>query len=210
MGFFDLLALSLAVGVDTLSVSLGLGVAGPSQRRVIQFGTAFAMTGAFLVGAGYYAAAGLRSLFEFLTQHAPIGGLPGISPERLHEHVHLALSLVAAALLCGIGLHLIFSRVEQTGVASHAPFPVRGPWGLLWLGTLVSLDAASAGASLGMLNAAGVIEAVVVFGLVNGGMALFGLGIGRRLHRLALPSLRQAGGVVLIAVAIKLALSLVS
>lgn len=204
MGFLDLFALSVALGVDILSVSLGLGVAGPSKRRIVQLGTAFALMAGVLVGAGYFTATGLHVLLGSIGKIIGLGRLGGFSPEVLHEQAHFVFSLLGGAILCGIGLHLLLAKDEERSAPRRKPFAVRGMWGVLWLATLVSIDAVSAGLSLGMIEGTKAIHAIVAVAIVNGVMSFFGLSLGRRLHSMVGRRLRPAGGVLLIAIALKL------
>lgn len=206
VGFLELVVLAIALGVDALSVSVGLGVGGPSRRRIVQIGIVFAMASAVLVAGGYLLAHGLHGAIYWL---AALAGkmnvsIREISPEVLHEQLHMVLSILGAAILAGIGMHLlwIWWRGDEPW-AFRQPLTVRGMWGLLSLAMLVSVDTLSAGLGLGMLRHDEAMEAVFIVGVVNGGMCITGLGLGRTLDRYIRGSFQPVGGVLLIAIAVR-------
>lgn len=203
MGFFDLVALGAAVGVDTLSVSVGIGVAGISRRRVCQLGSAFTLTTAALFALGCALAIGIRRLLRMLPRQIGLDGLVDLSPDVLHDQANFVLALLAGAILLGLGIHLMAAKGDALG--SRREFlTVRGLRGLVWLAVLVSVDAVSAGLSLGMMSASQAAQAVVVVGAVNGSMSFFGLGLGRRLSVLVNGRMRLVGGLILIGLSVRL------
>lgn len=201
----ELLALGIALGVDTLSVSLGLGVSGPSSRAMLQMGSMFAVIASILVSVGFVAAKVLRDALAFIMQHIPIPLFTQISPTQIHEQAHIVLSLLAGAIMFGIGCQLLLAKADIA--EKNKPFSVRGMFGLLWLATLVSIDALSAGMSLGMLHGTRLSQAALIVGVVNGGMSLCGLGIGRQLQNVATRDLRWVGGTILTCLGLRFMLS---
>lgn len=195
MGIIELLALGIALGVDTLSVSLGLGISGPSSRTMLQLGSMFALIASMLVSLGFVAAVTLRDALAFIVRRIHVPMLMHISPEQIQEQAQVVLSLLAGAIMFGIGCQLLLTKAEIS--TSSKPFSARGMFGLLWLATLVSIDALSAGMSLGMLHGTRLSHAAVIVGVVNGGMSLCGLGIGRQLQGVVSRDLRWVGGVIL-------------
>lgn len=206
MGFVELVVLAVALGVDALSVSLGLGVGGASRRRIVQISTMFAVASAAFIASGYVLAHGLHGALLLLTTLADKvnHSVQGISPEALSDQIRTLLSLLGAAILAGIGMHLLWMwwRGAEPWTL-RKPLSVRGMWGLLSLAMLVSVDTLSAGLGLGMLRHGEALEAVVVVGAINGGMCMTGLGLGRTLDRHIRGSLHPVGGVLLIGVAVR-------
>lgn len=204
MGLVELLALGAAVGVDTLSVSVGIGALGVSRRRFFELATAFTLTTPALFALGYLGALGLKWILYVLQRTIGLRSLGELSHEFLQDQATFALSLLSSAILLALGVQLAARQSGMGAVGRRRPIAVRGLWGLLCLAALVSVDAVAAGLSLGMLNAVQALHAVVVVGAVNGGMALFGLGLGRRLSRVVDARLRPLGGVILIGIALRL------
>lgn len=206
MGLIELVALAMALGVDVLSVSIGLGVGGPSRRRIIQMGAAFAIASAALVTGGYLLARALHGAFYWLTTLAGKVNfsLQDVSPEALGEQLQVLLSVLGATILAGIGLHLLWVwwRGGEAWTLQR-PLTVRGAWGLISLAMLVSVDTLTAGIGLGMLRHGEAVEAALVVGAINGGMCVIGLGLGRTLDRHIRGSLHPVGGILLIAVALR-------
>lgn len=206
LGLFELFALAVALGVDALSVSVGLGVGGPSRRRIVQIGAVFAVASAALVTGGYLLARMFHGAFVWLAMLADKVNfsLQRVSPEVLSEQLHVLLSLLGATILAGIGLHWMWMwwRGGEPWTLQQ-PMSVRGVWGLISLAMLVSIDTLTAGIGLGMLRHGEAMEAALVVGAVNGGMCMTGLGLGRTLDRHVRGRLHPVGGMLLIAVALR-------
>lgn len=206
LGLVELVALAVALGVDALSVSVGLGVGRPSRRRIIQIGVAFAVTSAALVTGGYLLARALHGAFYGLTLLAgkADSSLQGVSPEVLSEQLHVLLSILGATILAGIGLHWVWIWWRGGEVWTlRQPLTVRSVGGLISLAMLVSIDTLTAGVGLGMLRHGEAMEAALVVGAINGGMCVTGLGLGRTLDRHVRGRLHPVGGILLIAVALR-------
>lgn len=201
MGLLELAALGAAIGVDALSVGVGIGLAGLPRRRLYQFGSVFTVATAALFAVGCT----LAVMFRWLMQRLP----RGLGAERLEQvapdHAAALLSVAAAAILLFMGLQMVMGKGGALP-SGTGPMAVKGVWGLLSLAALISVDAISAGLSLGMLDAVEVAQAVAVVGVVNGGMAFLGLGLGRKMRSVIQRRLRSAGGIILIVLALKLLL----
>lgn len=201
MGLLEMAALGAAIGVDALSVGVGIGLAGFPRRRLYQFGSVFTLATASLFALGCTLAASFRWLMRLFPRGFGAGRLDPMAPDR----AALLLSVVAAGILFALGLQMLKGK----GAAPHSnvgALTVKGVWGLLWLAGLVSVDAISAGLSLGMLDAVEVGQAVAVVGVVNGGMAFLGLGLGRRMRAVLRERLRFLGGLILMVLAVRLLL----
>lgn len=205
MGLLELVALGAAVGVDTLSVSLGLGTLGLPRRRLFQFGSVFTLTTAILFSLGTTLALGLHSLVWKLPLQLGLRLFSGISVDAVGDQLHDLLTLLAAAILFLLGLQMLAGKGTVT---LGYPVAVRGVWGLLTLATIVGMDAVAAGLSLGMLNAAQMLQAILVVGAVNGAMSFLGLGLGNRLRKLVDSRLRPIGGAFLVGISLRLIASL--
>ena len=140
-----------------------------------------------------------RGLLHYVPGRVGAGPLEYVAPEGAAAWVTVA----AAAILLGLGLQMVKGKGGSLRLVP-GPVAVKGVWSLLGLAALVSVDAVSAGLSLGMLDAARAGRAVAVVGAVNGAMAFLGLGLGRKMRSALHRRLRSAGGFILIALALKL------
>lgn len=114
---------------------------------------------------------------------------------------------LACALLTFVGVHMIFaavrSREEQQSVEQVDPS--RGMT-LVLLSVATSIDALAVGFSLAMLKVSIWYPAVVI-GLVTGTLSLAGVRLGERIGKETGRPMEIAGGVLLVAIGLKMLLT---
>ena len=180
-----IVAIAIGLGLDAMSVCMGLGVRwhGPGQK----FRLAWHM-----------------GLFQFLM---PILGW--LAGKELAELLHTVGTYLAAALVFAVGAKMLYEAMKsRPGLAEeatekaieralHVPAgdPTRG-WSLLVLSVATSLDALVVGFSLG-LNGQRIWRESLVIGIVAGLMALAGVWIGKRIGKALGRPAEIAGGVLL-------------
>jgi putative Mn2+ efflux pump MntP len=109
---------------------------------------------------------------------------------------------VAFGMLAFVGLRMIYAAFRGEDVQS--PDPSRG-WTLVMLSIAVSIDALAVGLSLALIRVP-VLFPCTVIGAVAGGMTLLGLQIGKRAGDLLGRRMEVVGGLVLIAIAVRVLL----
>jgi len=137
-------------------------------------------------------------LFQFIMP--VLGWLAGRTLEPLiRDYDHW----IAFGLLAFVGLRMIVSALR--GEESQPPDPSRG-WTLVMLSVAVSIDALAVGLSIGVLGLSVWYPAILI-GVVTGILSLVGLRLGERFgSRLGKP-VEIIGGLVLIAIGIRIVLS---
>lgn len=173
-----LLALSFAVAIDCLAVSIAAGLANPhfTSRPILRL--------AFHFG-----------LFQFLM---PIVGW--LLARGLHAHVSAFDHWLAFAILAFIGGKMIWEATDGAPDASRGD-PSRG-WRMVTLSVATSIDALALGLSLALLRVS-VWTPSLIIGMTAGAMTLMGLHFGGRLGRRFGRYADALGGLVLLAVGVK-------
>lgn len=169
MSILQVLLLAGGLGLDAMSVCMGIGILwhGPRQR----FRLAWHM-----------------GLFQFFM---PILGW--FAGENMANLLRSVGSYVAALLLFALGAKMLYEALRahpgaaaqqaEEAVERHTKSkdPTRG-WSLLMLSVVTSLDALVAGFSLGVSgHGAYILQTSVVIGVVAAAMALTGVLIGKRI-----------------------------
>ncbi|MFC4777897.1 manganese efflux pump MntP family protein [Paenibacillus sp. GCM10023252] len=149
--FLTLLIMAVALGMDALSLGIGIGLKGIRLRDIIKLSTIIAL---FHI---------LMPLLGIVTGQY-VSGLLG----------HVATT-AAGVLLILLGGHMIYSSLRGEEVQS---FDHRTLWGSILFALSVSIDSFSVGVTLGMF-AADVWLTILLFGLLGGLMSIIGLLIGR-------------------------------
>jgi manganese efflux pump family protein len=177
--FVEILFIALGLSMDAFAVSVG---ASASRRRM-------APRAPFRLSFHF-------GLFQCLM---PIAGwLLGTEVARL---VAGSAPWVACALLCVVGLHMIYAAVWPDE-ESYRVDPSRGIT-LVVLSIATSLDALAVGFSLAMLRVSIWYPAVVI-GLVTGVLSLAGVRLGARLGRRLGPPMEVIGGALLIGIGLRI------
>ncbi|MGC8781744.1 MAG: manganese efflux pump MntP family protein, partial [Anaerolineae bacterium] len=111
---------------------------------------------------------------------------------------------VAFGLLAFVGVRMIRSGLDGES-ESHPRDPSRGRM-LILLSIATSIDALAIGLSLAMLQVR-IFLPVLIIGTVTGGLSLFGLLVGHRLGRAFGKRMEVIGGLLLIAIGLRVLLS---
>lgn len=180
---------AIVLGVDAMSLSMGMGLRGASRTYERRFSL---MVGVFHV---------LMPLIG-LSLGIVAGKFLGIWAGR-----------VGALILLLIGLDMLYEAYRNTRLQSVSfeevdemldEPPASGRWwDMIILSTTVSLDALTVGFSLGTLQMP-ILYTVLIMGLTAALMTYIGFRTGRLLGRLVGNYAEMIGGLVLIALAVKL------
>jgi putative Mn2+ efflux pump MntP len=154
MNFAEILGIGLALGVDCLAVSAGIGCSKPSRGTMA------------LVAA-------LFGLFQF---GMAVGGMYGGA--TLEALLHGSLRLAAPILIGTIGVLMIWKGLK----CEEPSLRLAGILAIMGASVSVSLDALGAGVALGLVGQVSVAGAVLI-GLVSVGMSAAGFAGGRMLAR---------------------------
>jgi len=138
-------------------------------------------------------------LFQFLMPI--IGWFLGRQVERL---VYSFDHWVAFGLLAFIGGKMIWESFAHDGTGSALTDPTR-KWSLIVLSVATSIDALAVGLSLALLNVQ-IVTASIVIGIVAAGMTLVGMKFGRALGERFGRRMELMGGLILVAIGIKIVL----
>jgi putative Mn2+ efflux pump MntP len=177
----EVLGIAVALAMDAFTVSCGVGlILGESSGR-----QQFRLSWHF-------------GFFQFLMPI--VGWLVGYAIAGLVSAFGKWLAFVILLLL---GLKMIWSAAKRTPI-SNAADPTKGI-SLIFLSLAVSIDALAVGFSLSLIEV-GVFWPSVVIGIVTSMFTLAGLRLGRALAgRFERPAM-LAGGLILIAIGIKILL----
>lgn len=179
MSFISILVIALALGMDAFSVAISVGAA----RSRLNLAAAMRLASSF-------------GLFQF--GMPIIGWYAGRTVASLiSDYDHW----VAFALLTIVGLHMIkesFDKREKT----RSSDPTKG-WLLLVLSVATSIDALAVGLSFAFLET-GILYPSVIIGVVCFVMTAIGTVFGKKIGSLFGKRAEIVGGVVLIAIGVKI------
>ncbi|MGI6551797.1 MAG: manganese efflux pump MntP family protein [Bacillota bacterium] len=196
MTFYSLLLVAAALGADAFSMAVGLGLSGLRRRQLYLF-------------------AGAVALFHVLM---PLTGL--WLGSLLGKAIGRWAGYLGALVLVFIGLHMLkegwtgpqapltgFQAAKKTFLGEKAPDlrVLTGAGAVLLLAGSVSVDALTVGFGLGVLKA-NLLLSVLTMGAVAGIMTVMGLFFGQRLGRWLGGKAQLLGGIVLIAIGLKMIL----
>jgi putative Mn2+ efflux pump MntP len=182
MSLPEILLIAVGLAMDAFAVSLGIGTTQYASKPRSIFRLAFHF-----------------GLFQALM---PIlGWLAGLT---VAEFISALDHWVALGLLALVGVRMIRSGLDREG-ESHQSDPSRGGT-LVMLSVATSIDAFAIGLSLALLQVQIVFPAVVI-GVVTGGLSLLGLLVGNRLGKKFGKRMEIVGGIILIAIGIRVVIS---
>jgi len=179
MGQLEILLIAVGLSMDAFAVSLGASASGRARDGRAAFRLSFHF-----------------GLFQFLMP--VLGWRMGVSVAALVASVDHWL---AFALLLLVGARMIRAGLRPE-VQPHRKDPTRG-WTLVMLSVATSVDAFAVGLSLAML-AGPIWYPAVVIGMVAGSLTFVGVRMGSHLGMRLGPWMEVAGGVVLIAVGVRI------
>ncbi len=179
MGLGAILIIAVGLGMDALSVAVGIGGA----RRERSWGPTLRLAAGF-------------GLFQFFM---PVAGwlagrtVAGVIAAYDHWIAFLLLAYVGGRMIRGS-----FRDAESKPLSD----PTRG-WTLLMLSVATSIDALAVGLSLAFLGTP-ILYPSAVIGAVCFGMTVAGMRFGERLGRLVGRRMEAVGGLVLIGIGLKI------
>jgi len=180
LDFFSILIIAVGLGMDALSVAVGIGAAA----RTLTPGAVLRLAGSF-------------GLFQFAMPL--VGWLAGRS---VAGYINRYDHWVAFLLLALVGGKMIRDSFSHETKHTHAGDPTRGMT-LLVLSVATSIDALAVGLSLAFLKAP-IVNAGVVIGVVCFLMTAAGMVFGRKLGGIFGKKAELAGGLVLLGIGIKI------
>ncbi len=182
MSFAEILLIALGLAMDAFAVCLGAGttqhIKGP--RPVFRLAFHFGLFQALMPILGWLVGS---TIIKWI---APV------------DH------WIAFGLLAFVGVRMIRSGLDANG-ESHATDPSRGAT-LIMLSVATSIDAFAVGLSLAVLGV-GIIFPSIIIGVVAGGMSLLGIFLGGRLGRKFGKRMEVIGGLILIAIGVRVVIS---
>jgi putative Mn2+ efflux pump MntP len=182
MGWVPLLGIAVALAMDAFAVAIAAGL----QLRPLTAGHVFRLSFSF-------------GLFQALM---PIAGwLAGATVQR---HIAAYDHWIAFGLLGFIGGKMIVESRRRGEEERLSADPTRG-WTLVGLSFATSIDALAVGLSLAMLRVSVWVPALVI-GVVCAAFTVTGMLIGWRIGRAWTRRVELWGGLVLIAIGVKIVL----
>jgi len=171
---FALLLMAVALGMDALSVGMGMGMIPLRLKQIIKIGLTI-------------------GVFHVIM---PLLGM--LIGDVLSQHFGKLALLAGGVLLLLLGAQMIFYSFRKN---EHPMIRPVG-FGLVLFALSVSLDSFSVGLSLGIYGAK-IVVTVFLFGFVSMMMTWIGLLIGRKVQKLLGSYSEALGGCVLFAFGIK-------
>ncbi len=182
MTLAEILVLAVGLSMDAFAVSLAGGAAG----RLRQPRSAIRL--AFHLG-----------LFQFM--------MPVIGWYAGSRAAHLVSSWghwVAFVLLAFVGARMVISGLGSHDGGTAPTDPSKG-WNLVALSVATSIDALAIGLSLALVGVA-IWQPSVIIGVVTGVLSLIGIAIGGKAGARFGPRMEVAGGLLLLAIGIRIVL----
>jgi putative Mn2+ efflux pump MntP len=187
LSVLELFVLSIALGTDLFSVAIPIGMNRVRLRVIFRSSAVFALFHIVMILTGYYVGHWLGLVVEH------VGAYHIDWPAAA---VQDWAGAIGALVLAALGVHMIRENTVARGREATGRHPLQG-LALVGLAVSVSLDALAAGFSLGMMDV-DLVKLSMILGTVIYGMAVVGLGLGRRLGRYIGGRAELVGGLVLI------------
>ncbi|NLI13999.1 manganese efflux pump MntP family protein [Pelotomaculum propionicicum] len=178
MSFAALIILAAALGTDAFSLCVGIGLAGVTRRQMLIISVTVLVFHIFMPLAGWFA-----------------GEFAGSKLGR-------AASVIGALLLVYLGARMIWATMRG-GRDTEIKTVNFTTWGLVLLGTSVSMDALSVGFTLGARQVNLLLTAGTI-GIVAGAMTASGLILGRFVGSWVGGRAQLLGGAILVGIGAKL------
>ncbi|WP_245823773.1 manganese efflux pump MntP family protein [Sporomusa malonica] len=183
---FELFVLSAALGTDLFSVAVPIGMNKVRRLVIVQSAIVFAVFHIIMILAGYHIGHWLGTVVEHVGAYHidwPVASVQNFA------------TIIGALVLTGLGANMIRENISGQAEFSSGN-PLHGG-ALIMLAASVSIDALAAGFSLGMIDV-DLFQLSMILGAVIFVIALFGLGLGRKLGRYVGARAELIGGVVLV------------
>jgi len=181
MDLLSVTAIAVALAMDAFAVAIvtGLTVKPLTRRHVFRL--------AFHFG-----------LFQFFMPI--IGWAAGTA---IQKHIADFDHWVAFGLLSFIGGKMIWGSLSGDSRNSDSRNDPTSGWQLIVLSIATSIDALAVGLSLGLIGSA-IIKPAVIIGMVAAGFTAIGMALGRQIGSVWGKRVEIAGGLILIAIGIKI------
>lgn len=190
MSLFELFVLSAALGTDLFSVAVPIGMNKVRRLVIVRSALVFAVFHIMMILTGYYVGHWLGSIVEHVGAYHI--DWPAASVQNI-------ATIIGALVLAFLGTVMVKDNLR--GCEDMLPGnPLHGT-PLVLLAASVSIDALAAGFSLGMIDV-DLVKLSLILGIVIFFIALFGLGLGRKLGRFIGRRAELVGGIVLIVLGI--------
>jgi putative Mn2+ efflux pump MntP len=181
MDWLSLMAIAVALAMDAFAVAIvtGLTVKPLTGRHVFRL--------AFHFG-----------LFQFLMPL--IGWAAGHAVQR---HIAVIDHWVAFVLLAFVGGRMIWGSLRGDGEDRPRRDDPTSGWQLVVLSVATSIDALAIGLSLGLISSAIIMPAMII-GIVAACFTTLGMALGRKIGSLWGKRVEVIGGLILIAIGVKI------
>jgi len=181
VGWLDLVAIACGLAMDAFAVALvtGLTLEVLTRRRVFRLAFHFGLFQALMPAIGWAAGSAV---------HRFLGAF---------DH------WIACGLLVAVGGHMIVGALERRGGPPPATKDPTSGWRLVVLSVATSIDALAVGLTLAMLGSAILLPALVI-GVVTAAFTSVGMLLGRRVGAAWGRGVEVAGGLILIAIGIRI------
>jgi manganese efflux pump family protein len=182
MGWLSLLGIALALAMDAFAVAIvtGLSLVPLTRRHIFRLAFHFGLFQALMPILGWSAGA------------------------VVYRHLSGIDHWIACGLLVFVGGRMIFGALRGEEPGKPHRDPTRG-WDLVILSVATSLDALAVGLTLAMLGSKILLPALVI-GVVAASLTWIGMVFGRRIGDFWGKRVEVAGGIILIAIGIKIVL----
>jgi putative Mn2+ efflux pump MntP len=182
MGWFSLLAVALALAMDAFAVAIvtGLSLSPLSKRHVFRLSFHFGLFQALMPLLGWAAGTAVYRYISSL------------------DH------WVAFGLLAFVGARMMLASFRGDEEKRATSDPTSG-WDLVLLSVATSIDALAVGLSLAMIGSRILVPALVI-GVVAAVITALGMVLGRKIGALWGKRVEAAGGIVLIAIGVRILL----
>ncbi|OGJ93410.1 MAG: hypothetical protein A2487_16850 [Candidatus Raymondbacteria bacterium RifOxyC12_full_50_8] len=171
------IAVSLAMDAFSVSIAAGISLGNPTPRHYFRLAFHFGLFQFFMPILGYFGGV-------FVEQYI-----------KAYDH------WLALVLLAFVGIKMIKESFEKKE-AGFSQDPSRGLT-LIFLSVATSIDAMAVGLSFGMMRVP-IVTPSIIIGIVCAFFSIIGLSIGKRVGTLFGHWVERAGGLVLIAIGLKI------
>jgi putative Mn2+ efflux pump MntP len=180
MGWLSLLGIAVALAMDAFAVAVvaGLTLEPLTKRRVFRLAFHFGLFQAMMPVIGWAVGSAIYDVI------APV------------DH------WIAFALLGFVGTRMIWGALRGDSAEKLRADPTRG-WELVLLSVATSIDALAVGLSLAMVKSPIAVPALVI-GVVAAGLTIVGMRLGRRVGRWWGRRVEVLGGLILIAIGLRI------
>ncbi len=178
-----ILGIAVGLAMDAFSVCLaaGLVISEPTRRHYFRLSFHFGLFQFMMPVIGYFAGSFVETLI------------------RNYDH------WVALALLAIIGGKMVWESFGEKEEGSDGLKDPSKGWSLVVLSVATSIDALAVGLSMGVMGKP-ILAPALVIGVVCAGFSILGLRLGRHAGALLGKRVERLGGLILIAIGIKIVL----